>query len=71
MSDIIFLNGMRFMAIMERFMQKMNLAKFFIVDVTLKVDLTEAGKTDNVKDTVHYGEVFEDVKTLLKGHLVN
>ena len=41
--------------------------EIFLVDVTLKVDLTKGGQTDNVKDTVHYGEVFEDVKDIVEG----
>ena len=41
------------------------------MDVTLKVDLSEAGRTDNVIDTVHYGEVFEEVKSIMEGKAVN
>ncbi|ADC88462.1 dihydroneopterin aldolase [Staphylococcus lugdunensis] len=67
MSDIIFLNGMRFYGYHGALHAENELGQIFIVDVTLKVDLTEAGKTDNVKDTVHYGEVFEDVKNIVEG----
>ena len=42
------------------------IGQIFIVDVTLKVDLKDAGQSDDVADTVNYGEVFEDVNQLLK-----
>ena len=42
------------------------------------MNLEEAGQSDKVIDTVHYGEVFEDVKAIVEGppcnlieHLVN
>lgn len=66
MNDMIFLKGMKFMDIMVHSQLRMKQVKF-LVDVTLKVDLTKAGQTDNVKDTVHYGEVFEDVKDIVEG----
>ena len=43
------------------------IGQVFIVDVTLKVDLKDAGQSDDVEDTVNYGEVFEDVKTIVEG----
>ena len=30
-----------------------------------------AGESDQVTDTVHYGEVFEDVKAIMEGEPVN
>lgn len=78
MNDMIFLKGMKFMDIMVHSRYENEIRSNFLVDVTLKVDLSKAGQTDNVKDTVHYGEVFEDVKDIVEGppcnlieHLVN
>ena len=31
------------------------------------MNLEEAGQSDKVIDTVHYGEVFEDVKAIVEG----
>ena len=37
--------------------QLKRIGQIFKVDVTLKVNLEEAGQSDNVIDTVHYGSV--------------
>ncbi|WP_322560339.1 dihydroneopterin aldolase, partial [Staphylococcus haemolyticus] len=62
MNDTIFLNGMRFYAYHGALPAENEIGQIFVVDVTLKVNLEEAGQSDKVIDTVHYGEVFEDVK---------
>lgn len=41
------------------------------MDVILKVDLVEVGCIDNVIDIVYYGEVFEEVKLIMEGKVVN
>ena len=38
----------------------------FIIDVVLHVDITRAAASDNVLDTVHYGEVSELVVEQIK-----
>ena len=38
------------------------LGQRFNVDVELFVDLKKAGQTDNMHDSIHYGEVYEQVK---------
>ena len=67
MNDIIFLNGMRFYGYHGVLPAENEIGQVFIVDVTLKVDLKDAGQSDDVEDTVNYGEVFEDVKTIVEG----
>ena len=49
MNDIIFLNGMRFYGYHGVLAAKMILNKFFVVDITLKVDLSYAGQSDDKK----------------------
>lgn len=39
----------------------------FIVDVTLSVDMRAAALSDDVADTVHYGEVADDVVAAIEG----
>lgn len=39
----------------------------FVVDVTLWVDLSAAGRSDDVADTVHYGELANDVVAVVEG----
>ena len=67
MNDTIFLNGMQFYAYHGALPAENDIGQIFKVDVTLKVDLAEAGESDEVTDTVHYGEVFEDVKEIMEG----
>lgn len=42
--------------------QEKELGQKFIVDVTYYLDLTHAGKTDNLADAVSYADVFNIVK---------
>ena len=43
----------------------------FIVDTTLSVDITRAAATDEVADTVHYGEVAERIVDIVSGEPLN
>ncbi len=71
MQDTIFLKDMHFYGYHGALSAENEIGQIFKVDVTLKVDLSEAGRTDNVIDTVHYGEVFEEVKSIMEGKAVN
>ncbi|QXM07177.1 dihydroneopterin aldolase [Crassaminicella indica] len=49
------------------------LGQKFFIDIELYVELKKAGMTDNVKDTVHYGEAYSlirDIVTNKKFHLI-
>ena len=67
MNDIIFLNGMRFYGYHGVLAAENDIGQIFVVDITLKVDLSYAGQSDDVKDTVNYGEVYKDVKSIVEG----
>lgn len=71
MSDTIFLNGLKFYGYHGALPAENEIGQIFNVDITLKVDLKPAGESDQVTDTVHYGEVFEDVKAIMEGESVN
>ncbi|WP_432408270.1 dihydroneopterin aldolase [Wukongibacter sp. M2B1] len=42
------------------------LGQKFFVDIELYADLKKAGISDDVKDTIHYGEVYEKVKNIVE-----
>ena len=43
----------------------------FVVDVILELDLAPAAASDDVRDTVHYGELASKVVALIEGEPVN
>ncbi len=43
----------------------------FVVDVALDLDLARAAATDDVGDTVHYGELAEHLVAIVAGEPVN
>jgi dihydroneopterin aldolase len=43
----------------------------FVVDVELGLDLVVAGRSDDVADTVHYGELAGRVVAVVEGEAVN
>jgi dihydroneopterin aldolase len=43
----------------------------FVVDVELEVDLTDAAASDDVADTVHYGELADRLVALIAGDPLN
>jgi dihydroneopterin aldolase len=43
----------------------------FVVDVTMHVSTRTAARTDDVTDTIHYGEVSERVAAIVGGEPVN
>ncbi|GIG58721.1 dihydroneopterin aldolase [Longispora fulva] len=43
----------------------------FVVDVTLDLDLGKAASTDDVSDTVHYGELAGQLVAVIAGEPVN
>ncbi len=43
----------------------------FVVDVVLELDLARAAASDRVADTVHYGELADDLVAVVAGEPVN
>ncbi len=42
----------------------------FVVDVTMRLDMRRAAETDDVADTVHYGEIAERIAAVIGGRPV-
>lgn len=45
--------------------------QYFFVDVTMHLSTRRAAHTDDVADTVHYGEVAEQIAAIVEGESVN
>ena len=60
--DKIYLNKCRFYGYHGAFSEEQTLGQVFQVDAVLSLDLAKASQTDDLIDTVHYGEVFDCIK---------
>lgn len=69
--DKILLNGMEFYGYHGVFQEEKRLGQRYVVDVVLYTDLETAGKTDNIDDSIDYGEVFQLVKKIVEGEPKN
>ena len=71
MIDQITLTGMEFVGHHGCSVSERECAQKFVVDIELDLDLSEACTSDNLKDTVDYVEVFNDVKSVVCGDPCN
>ncbi|MFC2948852.1 dihydroneopterin aldolase [Virgibacillus sediminis] len=69
--DKIILNKMRFYGFHGLFPEENKLGQRFDVDAELFLDLKRAGKTDNMENSINYGEVYERIGALVEGEAVN
>ncbi|OIJ17523.1 dihydroneopterin aldolase [Anaerobacillus alkalilacustris] len=65
--DKIYINQMEFYGYHGVLPEETKLGQKFIVDLTIELDLNEAGLTDNLVNTVNYAEVYQIVKGILEG----
>lgn len=65
--DKIFLNKLEFYGYHGVLHEENKLGQRFIVDLVLELDLSKAGQTDNLNETVNYAEVYEKVKGIVEG----
>lgn len=49
------------------FPEETKLGQRFVVDVIVETDLSKAGHSDHLEDSVNYGEIFEVVKGIVEG----
>jgi dihydroneopterin aldolase len=71
MSDQISLTGLRVRGFHGVFDQERRDGQDFVVDVVLETDTTAAAKSDDVADTVHYGDLAERLAAVVAGPPVN
>ena len=65
--DRIFLHGMRFMACHGALPHEREVPQAFEADAELRLDLREAGETDDLRNTVNYAEVYELIRHVIEG----
>ncbi|MDQ1605259.1 MAG: 7,8-dihydroneopterin aldolase/epimerase/oxygenase [Actinomycetota bacterium] len=70
MSDRITLRGLRAHGRHGVYPHEREQGQPFVVDVTLHLDLAPAAASDDVTDTVHYGELAEAVVAVVTGEPV-
>lgn len=69
--DEITLTGVRAFGYHGVFEAERREGQHFVVDTTLYVDTSRAAETDDVADTVHYGELAERIVAIVEGDPVN
>lgn len=65
--DRIFLQGLQFFSYHGVLVQERELGQRFIVDLELVLDLRNAGKTDDISNTVNYAHVYDAVNEVMSG----
>jgi 7,8-dihydroneopterin aldolase/epimerase/oxygenase len=71
MSDRILLTGLRAFGYHGVYPVEQAQGQDFVVDVALELDLTPAAHSDDVRDTVHYGELADRLAKVITGEPVN
>ena len=71
MTDEIALRGLTVRGYHGVYPEERRAGQDFVVDVTLGLDLRTAAASDDVADTVHYGELAEALAEIVAGEPVN
>ncbi|HEY3503232.1 MAG TPA: dihydroneopterin aldolase [Actinocatenispora sp.] len=71
MSDRITLTGLRVRGRHGVYDFEREAGQDFVVDAVLELDLAAPARTDNVTDTVHYGELADRLADIVAGEPVN
>lgn len=70
-ADRITLTGLRVFGRHGVFDEERRVGQDFVIDVTLHLDTRRAAASDDVADTVHYGEMAEQIAAIVAGEPVN
>jgi dihydroneopterin aldolase len=70
-ADSISLTGLRVFAYHGVLEEERAAGQEFVIDVTMQLDLGPAAKTDDVRNTVHYGVLAEQIAAVVQGDPVN
>lgn len=65
--DKIYLNQLSFYGYHGVLKEETELGQIFKVDLELFLSLHKAGQTDQMEDSIHYGEVYNQVKEVVEG----
>ncbi len=69
--DRIVLSGLRVLGRHGVYQFERDEGQEFVVDATLEMDLSKAATSDDVADTVHYGELATQLAEVISGEPVN
>lgn len=69
--DKLYFNRMSFYGYHGVFEAEAQLGQRFFVDLELQLDLTKAGNSDDLHDTVNYVEIFEQVRKIVENERFN
>ena len=67
MTDRILLEGMQFYGFHGVNPEERVLGQRYVVDLAVDLDLTEAGRTDKLEDTVSYSYIYRTVRAVMEG----
>ena len=67
MADAILLEGLRFVGYHGISPEERALGRHFLVDVTVELDLRDAGAHDELDETVTYASIYTVVRTVVEG----
>lgn len=65
--DKIYLNNMEFYGFHGVLPEENRLGQRFAVDLVIELDLSKAGKTDDLSETVNYAEVYNLCRSIVEG----
>ncbi|MEK5495615.1 dihydroneopterin aldolase [Bacillus sp. FSL M8-0077] len=69
--DKVYVNGMEFYGYHGVFAEENKLGQRFRVDLTASLDLSKAGQTDDLNETINYAELYNVCKNIVEGNPVN
>jgi 7,8-dihydroneopterin aldolase/epimerase/oxygenase len=69
--DRVLLEGMVFIGHHGAIAAERELGQRFVVDVEMAIDLRRAGRSDDLAETVDYGQVHEQVRAIVEGPSCN
>lgn len=65
--DKIYVNQVEFYGYHGVFPEETRLGQRFVVDLIVETDLKKAGETDNLEDSINYGELYTVCKEVVEG----
>ncbi|WP_071458836.1 dihydroneopterin aldolase [Bacillus massilinigeriensis] len=65
--DKIYVNGMQFYGYHGVFPEETKLGQRFAVDLAVEADLSKAGKSDRLEDSINYADLYETCREVVEG----